>query len=56
MCLPCYQFGDVGMAAEEREGKKALPSNLITPAIQDCLFTSRPDNKQELIHMLMQMG
>lgn len=56
MCLPCYQFWDVEDGSRGREGKKALPSNLITPAIQDCLITSRPDNKQELIHMLMQMG
>lgn len=44
------------MATENGNKKEALPSNLITPAIQDCPTTSGPDNKQELIHMLMQMG
>lgn len=59
MRLPCYQFWDVRMAAEEKKkkkSKKALPSNMISCTIQGCLITSRLDKKQKLIHMLMEMG
>lgn len=56
MCLPCYQFLDARKAGEDGSERKAVPYNLITPAIQDCRTASRPDNEQELIHMLMQMG
>lgn len=39
-----------------RESKNAQTSSLITVAIQGCLITSRPDNKQELIHVLTADG
>ena len=55
MHLPRYQFWDVRMAAEGKGGRNVLPS-MISPAIQRCRITSKPDNNQELIQMLMEKG